>query len=1418
MMPPALCSTDLTASPLSGATENHLLAGLKLPAIACNAEHIALQLFPFALDFMDPVIAVGLVASILQLVAAAKSVLDLGRDALNATKDQRDLLFEIASLAPLLEDLEHRVQQPNNQSSNGIQKLETPLGQLKETMEHINRKLGSANKVGSKTLVWALWSKKEVDADLAKIERFKTALNAWLLLDNWDVGQQIRTELGTISQNQREYHDGYSSNMQRQDIDRTLKEVRNVVQNQQDLQNSAERESIVKEREKIFDWLSPPNFFVRHAEIFGTRQKGTGLWFLDKRQFKDWLSSLGGTLWCRGIPGAGKTVLMSIVVDYLRSHLQSNNVGVAVAYLNHKESDAHSPSNILAGLWWQLVLDRPISAFIQKLYRKHQKQRTRPSLDEVREILRSTIAEYSKVFMVVDALDEYPEAQRRILLDALGAMGESVSLMLTSRPNIAPESFSPSASVVKIHAKDEDIRCYVKAQIQSSFRLSKHAKARPELHEEIETKIAQNADGMFLIAKLHIDSLATKSTVKAVRAALQNLPQDLEQTYDEAMERINAQNKEDRKIARRTLIWVANAKRPLTVFQLQEALAVDLDSKALDVDGLLDIEIIVSVCVGLVIIDASQSRSFLFNPSPGHRIVRLVHLTIQDYFDRVQPIHFPEAQTEITRTCLTYISYNNDVPKNLYQQPGLLSYASSYCLLHAAGEPELVLKDGIIQFLGDAHRWRDFPTRETPLQWSYRKWPQAPSSFWVAALFGLEEITRHLLHSDKSINEEEKEGSLIVALEWNCLGVVRLLIKHGTNGNTQQPFIGNALQVVSEAGYSRAVQLLLENGADVNLQGCCHGTALQAASVEGHTEVVQLLLKHGADVNTQGGKYETPLQAASRRGSSQVVQLLLKNGADVDLLGGKYGTALQAASQWENMEVVKLLIENGADVNIQGGYWGTALQAASQWGSMEVVQLLLENSADVNLQGGYFGTALQAASNEGSVELVQLLLKHGANINMQGGKYRTALQAASAKGEEGVVQLLLEHGADVNVKGGEYGTALQAALESGNVDVVWLLLDHNADVNTQGGEYGTPLHAALAKGYVELTELLLEHGADPNLQGGTYGTALQAASWCGRMNVMRMLLVHGADVNAQGGEYGTALQAASAEGTLDVVQLLLEHGANVNGQDGQGFRGEYGTALQAASRNGNMKVVQMLLEHGADMDLQGGYYGTALQAASWLGNMEVVQLLLENGADVNAQGGVYGTALQAASAKPWEGVVRLLLEHGADVNMQGGYFGTALQAASGKGHTEIVRLLLKHGADVNTQGGEYGTALQAASWCGCMEVIQLLLGNDPDVDLQGGYYGTAVSTKGPVAVVQPLENGADVNLCGGGYGTASQAASSRGSTEVVQLILKHCADVNARGGKYGTAYRAAKSRGRTEVTEFLIAHGADMDLTAEPGS
>lgn len=59
-----------------------------------------------------------------------------------------------------------------------------------------------------------------------------------------------------------------------------------------------------------------------------------------------------------------------------------------------------------------------------------------------------------------------------------------------------------------------------------------------------------------------------------MRKALISLPQELDETYDQAMERIRSQDIESIRLAERVLAWIVHALRPLSVEELQHALAV----------------------------------------------------------------------------------------------------------------------------------------------------------------------------------------------------------------------------------------------------------------------------------------------------------------------------------------------------------------------------------------------------------------------------------------------------------------------------------------------------------------------------------------------------------------------------------------------------------------------------------------------------------------------------------------------------------------------------------------------------------------------------------------------------------------------------------------------------------------------------
>ncbi|KAJ6587997.1 hypothetical protein B0H19DRAFT_196945, partial [Mycena capillaripes] len=546
--------------------------------------------------------------------------------------------------------------------------------------------------------------------------------------------------------------------------------------------NFGSQETNSTERTKFLDWLSPINFFLRHADIKQVRQAGTGEWLLVHPHFKAWESDSGSTLWCRGIPGAGKTVLASKVVDYLYEKFENQNTGIACMYLNHKEAEDQTPAMLLSGLWRQLVYDRNIGPFVKGLYKKHKEQQTKPTLEEVFSVLQQVITEFSQVYIVVDAVDEYAPTQRRILLKHLRMMGPTVNLMITSRPHITPDPSLPNLNTINICAKEQDLRTYIDAQIQLSENLDTLVQAtQGNLQEEICSKITRTVDGMFLLARLHIESLSTKDTVKKVREALKVLPKTLNASYDNVIERIDKQHEEAQNRAYSALTWVVNAKRPLKVLELQTALAIEPDSKSLNADNMVPVNIILSVCAGLVVVDEKLS------------VVRLVHYTTQEYLDNILYKKCPHPQTEIACSLLTYLAFeetrsevkNHRFIEYSFKDFPLLQYSGYYCLMHAAGPPENALESMILEFLAWAaqkKKNRLLPWDSPP--WDYAYWPAEPSVLWIVVAANLINTAKLLLQGATDLYCLDSP-EIIVASYYGHLEMVQLLVEHGANMNAQ---------------------------------------------------------------------------------------------------------------------------------------------------------------------------------------------------------------------------------------------------------------------------------------------------------------------------------------------------------------------------------------------------------------------------------------------------------------------------------------------------------------------------------------------------------------------------------------------------------------------------------------------------------
>jgi hypothetical protein len=250
-----------------------------------------------------------------------------------------------------------------------------------------------------------------------------------------------------------------------------------------------------QQHDTIIRWLSPTDFPALQHDIISRRQESTGQWFLGSRQFNSWLQGVDKILFCPGIPGAGKTMIASIAIDHI-SKLAQADIGLAYIFCNYKSQVGQSLYSLLSALLKQLVQSRTeITDPVTHLYNNHSKQKSRPSLDEIFTALVTVCLNHTRVFFVVDALDECTADQRNQLVERLRELQTrtNMQLMLTSR--FIPEITSKFQSdlTLEIRATEEDVKHFVAGQIP---RLPSCIKRDDQLKLMVQSKIVEAIDGM----------------------------------------------------------------------------------------------------------------------------------------------------------------------------------------------------------------------------------------------------------------------------------------------------------------------------------------------------------------------------------------------------------------------------------------------------------------------------------------------------------------------------------------------------------------------------------------------------------------------------------------------------------------------------------------------------------------------------------------------------------------------------------------------------------------------------------------------------------------------------------------------------------------------------------------------------------
>lgn len=195
-------------------------------------------------------------------------------------------------------------------------------------------------------------------------------------------------------------------------------------------------------------------------------------------------------------------MLSSLVIDYMQQLFDGVNVAIAYIYCDYRRQDEQTPTNLIASVTKQLLHGcASIPEVIMKKYQYHKDKGTRPSSAEVLETTASSMAPFSRIYLILDALDELGNEGhvRQTLIERLCTLKDlrHFNLLTTSRyiPSLASEIRQPLC--LDVRASSEDIKRYVEGHI---LDLRNCVRKDHDLQQTVVGAIVDAVDGMYVAA------------------------------------------------------------------------------------------------------------------------------------------------------------------------------------------------------------------------------------------------------------------------------------------------------------------------------------------------------------------------------------------------------------------------------------------------------------------------------------------------------------------------------------------------------------------------------------------------------------------------------------------------------------------------------------------------------------------------------------------------------------------------------------------------------------------------------------------------------------------------------------------------------------------------------------------------------
>ncbi|KAG5663177.1 hypothetical protein KAF25_001113 [Fusarium avenaceum] len=411
--------------------------------------------------------------------------------------------------------------------------------------------------------------------------------------------------------------------------------------------------------------LQSPEYQI-NQEI-STESRGesqSGQWIFEHSKFEPWYdsSTLGSmVLYINGIPGAGKTTLMSTIIERLLKEKRSSGSGISVVYFYFKYSYTRVHNGFLRAILEQLISQNAtLSGQLFDDISDIEGENLRKT-ERLQHLVKEALETSRISFLVLDGLDECPkdETEQTVkwLLSILEEQSAGSTLRIIfsgQRDGVLDRLLKPYPSipldVSATPAHTQDINRYCAefcTRIQEEFDMSL------ELRHEILTKVMEGAQDMFLYARVVLHNLMNQATLSDLKKELQpgTFPKGIEDAYNRVVTRVLEGPVPRQKRTLQLLGLIVAAQRPLRWREIQGFFCIDSSVGEIDYENKRLRKSCKDLCGALVDVHQDMSES-----SVSEDLIRIVHPTAKSYIIQKNIINLSLEHAKLSRFCSEYLT------------------------------------------------------------------------------------------------------------------------------------------------------------------------------------------------------------------------------------------------------------------------------------------------------------------------------------------------------------------------------------------------------------------------------------------------------------------------------------------------------------------------------------------------------------------------------------------------------------------------------------------------------------------------------------------------------------------------------------------------------------------------------------------